>query len=202
MARQIVLVGDAECGKTALAVKVSENFFNDFYQPTSFENFQAEIPTNKGRCQVTIMDTSGRHEHTHLRELAYKDCDAVIVCFDLTYKSSLESVEAKWVPELKEHCPQVPIYIVGCKRDIMCEKTCCCGQNCCMQTEEELLSIVSRTGAVAYFECSAAEPISEDGVEPLFKIVVESSGKTKKRSILTSIKKRSKQLKKRLSIHM
>lgn len=201
MGRQIVLIGDAGCGKTALAVKVCENFFNDFYQPTSFENFQAEIPTNKGRCQLTIMDTSGCHEHTQLRELAYKECDAVIVCFDLTDESTLESVETKWVPELKEYCPQVPIYIAGCKRDIMCEKTCSCGENCCMQSEEELLSIVSRTGALAFFECSAAEAISEDGVEALFKIVAESSGK-KKKSILTSLKKRSKQLKKRLSIHM
>lgn len=202
MGRKIVIVGDSGCGKTALAVKVSQNFFNDFYQPTDFENYQAEIPTNKGRCQVTIMDTSGCHEHTHLRELAYKDCDAVIVCFDLTEESTLASVEQKWIPELRDYCPHLPIYIVGCKRDIMCDQTCtCANNNCCMQSEEDLLSIVSKTGAMAYLECSASEPISEDGVEDLFKYVVESSGK-KKKSILTSIKKRSKQFKRRLSIHM
>ncbi|XP_064402251.1 ras-like GTP-binding protein rhoA [Halichondria panicea] len=200
MDRRIVLIGDAGCGKTALAMKMSENIFNDFYQPTSFENFQAELPTNKGRCQITIMDTSGCHENTQLRKLAYKECDAVIVCFDLTDEETLTSVEKKWIPELREYCPQVPVFIAGCKRAIMCENNCCCGRNCCMQTEEELLRIVSSTGAMAFLECSAAEPISEDGVENLFKFVVESSGK-KKKSILTSIKKRSKQLKRRLSIH-
>ena len=201
MCRRIVLVGDSGCGKTALAMKISANLYNEFYQPTSFENYQAEVPTNKGRCSITIMDTSGCHSNTQLRELAYKDCDAVIVCFDLTNESSLESVERTWMPEVQQYCPQAPVYIAGCKRDAMCERECTCRASCCMQSEEQLMEIVRNTGAVAYLECSAAEVDLEDGVEELFKYVVESSGK-KKKSILTSIKKRSKQLKRRLSIHL
>ena len=201
MYKRIVLVGDSGCGKTALAVKLSENIFNDIYEPTSFENFQADVPTNKGRCHVTIMDTSGCHEHTDLRALAYKDCDAVIICFDLTEQSTLSSIEKTWMPELQRYCPGVPFYIAGCKRDAMCERVCRCGGDCCTQSEADLLEIVQRTGAVAYTECSAAESTLEDGVEDLFKYVVESSRK-KKKSILRSFKKQSKFLKKRLSIIM
>lgn len=199
MYKRIVLVGDSECGKTALAVKVSECIFNDFYEPTSFENFQAEVPTNKGLYNVTIMDTSGFHDDTELRALAYKDCDAVIICFDLTEQSTLSSIEDTWIDEVKKYCPQVPVFITGCKRDAMCDRVCTCGGNCCTQNEAELLEIVQRTGAVAYSECSAAEQSSDDGVEDLFKYVLESSNK-KKKSILSSIRKRSKLLKRRLSV--
>ena len=198
MCRRIVLVGDSGCGKTALAMKISENIYTEeFYQPTNFEHYQTEV----GNCQIKIMDTSGCPSNAELRELAYKDCDAVIVCFDLTDETTLESVEKSWIPEVKLYCPQTPIYIVGCKRDAMCERECSCDYEttCCMQSEEELMEIVSSTGAVAYLECSAAEKC-EDGVEEIFQFVVETSGK-KKKSIFASIKKRTQKLKKRLSIH-
>jgi len=201
MVRKIVLVGDSGCGKTALAIKVSENLFNQFYQPTCFESYNAEVATKKGRCNVSIMDTSGCHSLSQLREPAYKDCDAVIVCFDLTDKATLSSIEKKWVPEIKQHCPAVPVFIAGCKRDAMCERECNCGGDCCTVSEDYLLDIVSRTGAVAYLECSAAETRYEDGVEELFKFVAETSGK-KKRGILSSIKKRSKLLKRPLSLSL
>jgi len=154
--KKVVLVGDSGCGKSALAVKLTENMFLDLYEPTDFEDFQTEIRTAKGNCKLTILDTSGDHEHDHLRSLTYKNCDAVIICFDLTDRSSLASVEEFWVPELKRHCPKTSLYIVGCKSDAMCTTRCDCGYNCCTQSEKELLDIVERTGAVAYSECSAA----------------------------------------------
>jgi small GTP-binding protein len=204
MYKHIVLVGDSGCGKTALAVKLSANIFIDTYEPSSFENFQAEILTKKGKCDVSIMDTSGCHDDINLRALAYKDCSAIIVCFDLTDQSSLNSIEQTWLPELKKHCPKAPVYIAGCKRDALCEGDCKCGGDCCTQSEEDLLEMVQRTGAVAYTECSAAFS-SGDGVEDLFRYVVESSLQKKKKGsnkIISSIKKTSKNIKKRLSIVM
>ena len=39
-----------------------------------------------------------------------------LVCFSVT--ESLENVKAKWVPEVRHHCPKVPIVLVGCKADL------------------------------------------------------------------------------------
>lgn len=205
-AKKLVLVGDDGCGKTALAVKFTENFFIDGMNAAdSFDHYQREYKTRKGSCKVTLQDTSAAPEDAHHRALAYKGCDAVVVCFDLSSRASLESIERKWMRELKEHCPTTPVYIAGCKRDAMCDPdSCSCSsQDTCCSTldEKELTEIIQRTGAVAYGECSAALE-SEDCVESLFQFVLETC--TQKRlngakKIMSSIKKQSKRLKRRFS---
>ena len=200
--KNIVLVGDAGCGKSALAVKLTENMFLDYYEPTDFDNFQTEIRTAKGSCNLTILDTSGCHDQENVRALTYKDCDAVVICFDLTNEESFASVEKTWLPELKTHCRNVPFYIAGCKRDSMCTSgPCNCGKSCCTLSESKLLSIIERTGAVAYTECSAALG-EDDGVEGLFQVVIETSSQKKKSKakILSKIKKQSKNIKRRFSV--
>lgn len=201
--KKVVLVGDAGCGKSALAVKLTENLFLDVYEPTEFEDFQAEIRTSKGNCKLTILDTSGCHEFSEVRDLTYNGCDAVVICFDLTDQDSLANVEKVWVPELNSRCPNVPFYIAGCKRDAMCADTCkCTNSTCCTQDESELMEIIQRTGAVAYTECSSAAEC-EDGIEELFQVVVETSTKKKKngaKKMISKIRKQSKNIKNRLSV--
>ena len=206
--KRVVLVGDSGCGKSALAVKLTENMFLDVYEPTAFEDFQTELRTAKGNCKLTLLDTSGCHDYGNVRSLTYKGCDAVIICFDLTDSATLESVESFWLPELKTHCPNTPLYITGCKRDAMCSDSadgmgCNCGGNCCTQTEKELLDIVERTGAVAYTECSAAYNVDE-GVDGLFQVVIETCSMQKKKvgakKMMSKLKKQSKSIKRRLSV--
>lgn len=204
--KRVVLVGDDGCGKTALAVKFTENFFIDGMSSAhSFDFYQTDFKTHKGSCKVTVQDTSAAFEDAHHRALTYKGCDAVIVCFDLSNRATLESIERRWMRELKEHCPTTPVYIVGCKRDAMCNSGSCTCSRCCSDLDEkELTDIIQRTGAVAYGECSAAME-SEDGVDALFQFVLETC--TQKRlngakKIISSIKKQSKRLKRRLSFVM
>jgi small GTP-binding protein len=199
--KKIVLVGDSGCGKTALAVKLTENMFLDFHEPTQFDDYQTEIRTGKGNCKLTILDTSGCHDG-NVRSLTYRSCDAVVICFDLTDLSTLDNVEKFWLPEVKSHCPNAPIYIAGCKSDAMCENGCHCGGDCCTLNEKDLYEIIERTGAVAYTECSAALDV-DDGIEGLFQVVVETSTQKKKvgsKKMISKIKKQSRSIKNRLSV--
>ena len=193
--KRIVLIGDDGCGKTSLAVRMSQDLFVDYYSPTDFDDFSAEIQTKKGSCKLTVLDTAGRHDETEIRSLAYKGCDAVIVCFDLTDQSTLESIETHWLPEVKEHCPGVPFYFAGLKRDAMCEERCTCGGDCCTQNEEELMTIIEKAGAVAYVECSAATGAN---VEAAFQMVLDTAAVPKRKAsakkVVASLKKKSKLL--------
>jgi small GTP-binding protein len=200
--KRIVLVGDSGCGKTALAVKLAEDLFLDFHEPTQFDDYQAEIHTGRGSCQLTILDTSGSHDCGNVRSLTYKSCDAVVICFDLTDLSTLDNVKKFWLPEVQSHCPNTPIYIAGCKSDAMCESRCKCDGDCCTLNEKDLYEIIERTGAVAYTECSAALDV-DDGIEGLFRVVVETSSQRKKvgaKKMMSKIKKQSKSIKRRLSV--
>ncbi len=207
--KRVVLVGDSHCGKTALAARLSQDLFlADEYVPTDFDDFVVEVNTKLGVCQMTVLDTGGEHEDvSDVRSMAYKGCDAVIICFDLTDQSTLESVEVKWVPEVIKQCPGVSFYIAGCKRDAMCDRaadgfTCACGAKCCAQSESDLVELIERTGTVAYTECSA---LTFENVEELFQTVAEVSfGKRKNstgKKIMRSLRRKSRRLQKRLSVH-
>ena len=188
---RVALVGDAACGKTALAVKFTQNLFLDYHSPTEYvEDFSGEIDTRKGRCNLTILDTSSTNEA--VRKLAYECSNVVVVCFDLTDSETLESIESKWVPELTKTCHGVPFIIAGCKRDEMCDgpEGCDCGGTCCNLGEAELTALLSRTGASAYIDCSA---LTDDNVEAVFGVATECVNPKRRNSakrLVASIKKK------------
>ena len=98
----VALVGDAGCGKTALAVKFTLNLFMDYYHPTeSVQDFTGHVDTRNGDCKLTVLDTSSTK-----RPLSYA-CSNV--------------VKSRWLPELNTNCPAIPFIIAGCKRDEMCD---------------------------------------------------------------------------------
>lgn len=39
--------------------------------------------------------------------------DCFLLCFSISARSSYENVASKWYPEIKHHCPHVPIILVG-----------------------------------------------------------------------------------------
>ena len=44
--------------------------------------------------------------------------DVFLVCFSVASRSSFESVNAKWHPELEHHCPGAKRILVGMKADL------------------------------------------------------------------------------------
>lgn len=53
-----------------------------------------------------------------LRPLSYPGTDVFVLCFCIEYPSSFENISTYWHPELKHHCPNTPIILVGNKIDL------------------------------------------------------------------------------------
>ncbi|ROL40906.1 Rho-related GTP-binding protein RhoE [Anabarilius grahami] len=56
---KIVVVGDSQCGKTALLHVFAKDCFPENYVPTVFENYTASFEIDKQRIELSLWDTSG-----------------------------------------------------------------------------------------------------------------------------------------------
>ena len=62
---------------------------------------------------LQIWDTAGQEDYKKLRPLAYPQTDIFVILFSLVRPPTLENVENIYVPEIKEHCPDIPYILVG-----------------------------------------------------------------------------------------
>lgn len=56
-----------------------------------------------------------QEDYDRLRPLSYPGTDIFLLCYSIENRSSFENVEAKWIPEIKHFCPDVPILLAACK---------------------------------------------------------------------------------------
>lgn len=85
--------------------------------------------------------------------MSYPDTDIFLVCFSLISKRSFDNIPSRWIPELQQYCPQVPIILVGCKLDMRDDKNISHAEE--IVTTEMGQKMMETVGAVGYMECSA-----------------------------------------------
>ncbi|GMS94661.1 hypothetical protein PENTCL1PPCAC_16836 [Pristionchus entomophagus] len=179
--KKLVIVGDGACGKTCLLTVFSKDRFPDTYIPTVFESWVVDIEVDGQQVELALWDTAGQEDYDRLRPLSYPDTDVVLICFSIDSPDSFLNITEKWAPEVRHFCPDVPIVLVGNKKDLRNDS----------QTIEELQkmkeepvkveegrSISEQIGAYAYIECSAK---NKEGVREVFDKATRSTLPTKKK---------------------
>ncbi|XP_042199321.1 rho-related GTP-binding protein RhoN [Callorhinchus milii] len=184
---KIVVVGDSQCGKTALLHVFAKDCYPESYVSTVFENYTASFEIEKQRIELNMWDTSGSAYYDNVRPLAYPDADAVLICFDISRPETLDSVLKKWQCETQEFCPNAKVLVVGCKIDMRTDLNTLrelSKQRLIPVTHEQGSTLARQIGAVAYVECSSK--VSENSVRDVFHMTtlatVNKTPKNLKRS--------------------
>lgn len=167
--KKLVIVGDGACGKTCLLIVFSKDEFPEVYVPTVFENYVADTKVDDKTVELALWDTAGQEDYDRLRPLSYPDTDVILMCFSIDSPDSLENIPEKWVPEVKHFCPNVPIVLVGNKKDLRndaytIKELARTKQQPVSYQEGEQMS--HRIGAKCYIECSA---LTKENVDNVFQ---------------------------------
>ena len=97
---------------------------------------------------MTLFDTAGQEAFEQLRPMSYPDSEVILLCFSIDNKDSFDNIKEKWIPEIKQYCPKVPLILVGNKIDLRSD-------NQKSIKYEDGISMANQIGACTYLECSA-----------------------------------------------
>ncbi|CAH8449268.1 unnamed protein product [Schistosoma turkestanicum] len=155
--KKLVIVGDGACGKTCLLIVFSKDQFPEVYVPTVFENYVADIEVESKHVELALWDTAGQEDYDRLRPLSYPETDVVLLCYSIDSPDSLENISEKWAPEIKHFCPNVPIILVGNKKDLRDDEAT---KNELRRMKQEPVkhdegsAMATRIDADGFYECS------------------------------------------------
>ncbi|SCV74812.1 BQ2448_7841 [Microbotryum intermedium] len=163
--RKLVVVGDGATGKTSLLSVFSMGEFPQEYEPTIFENYVAEIRLDGKAVQLALWDTAGQESFERLRPLSYASAHVILICYAIDSPDSLENVTTKWIEEVRAHLKDVPVLLVGLKKDLRDDHQGGAAQQRCISTHEGEQT-AREIGAKAFFETSA---LLNEGVDEVFE---------------------------------
>lgn len=115
---KLVMSGDGATGKTCFLIRATTNAFPHEYVPTVFDNYHTLVHIGARTVGLSLWDTNGGEDYDRLRPLSYPQTDVFVVNFSCVSPTSFANVTSKWVPELRHHCPEVPLILHATKSDL------------------------------------------------------------------------------------
>lgn len=169
-----VLVGDSKVGKTYLVYTYIHKIYPKEYVPCFFQTYSTQVSVDSQTVTLNLGDTAGSDDYDHLRTLSYPQVNVIIICFSVSSPTSYEKVKLKWLPEVKHCCPDVPILLVGTKKDLRDDQEVLerlREQDQTTVTQEQGISMAKEIKAVKYLECAS---ITQDGLDEVFEEAVRA----------------------------
>ena len=161
---KVGMVGDSQIGKTSLMVKYVEGNFNEDYIQTLGVNFMEKtISLRVTEITFSIWDLGGQQEYLHMLPLVCNDAVALLFMFDLTRKSTLNSVKS-WYKQARTLNKVATPFLIGTKYDEFSEQTA--------EVKDEITKQVrkfAKAMKAPLIFCSASLSIN---VQKIFKIVL------------------------------
>lgn len=167
MALKIGLIGDSQIGKTSLMVKYVEGAFDEDYIQTLGVNFMdKKIQIRNTTITFSIWDLGGQKEFINMLPLVSNDAVAILFMFDLTRKSTLNSIK-EWYRQVRGFNKTAIPFLVGTKYDQFIDQS----QQDQLEITQQAKKFGSAMRAPVIF-CSTSHLIN---VQKIFKIVLSKA---------------------------
>jgi small GTP-binding protein len=116
---KIIVVGDPAVGKTSLVLRFTDRAFRRTYLPTIGVNISEKTTKVKDyNIRFIIWDIAGQTKFQIMRKHFYGGADGLLIMFDLTRPTTLNSV-VKWYEDVKSYLKKdLPGFILGNKNDL------------------------------------------------------------------------------------
>lgn len=176
-----VVVGDGAVGKSCLLISYTSNAFPSGYEPTVFDNYSTHVMVDGKPININLWDTAGQEDYDRLRPLSYPDTDVFLMCFSIISPHSFDNIKSKWYPEIRTHCKDVPVVLVGTKADLRgdsCMTAQLASKGLQMISTEEAEQRAREIGAINYMEVSA---LTQEGLLGMFNEAIRAGISHKRR---------------------
>jgi len=114
---KVGMVGDSQIGKTSLMVKYVEGSFDEDYIQTLGVNFMEKtISIRNTEITFSIWDLGGQREFVNMLPLVCNDAVAILFMFDLSRKTTLNSIK-EWYRQARGFNKSAIPFLIGTKYD-------------------------------------------------------------------------------------
>lgn len=163
---KVVILGDANVGKTSLLVRYLEKRFDDMTKSTVGATFTLKM---WGKYNIAIWDTAGQERYIGLSSFYCRNADVAIMAFDITNRESFKALMTRYVELLSMVDDFALKVVVGTKSDLLNDY-----KRQVPSSDAELfarsLNQLSAKDKAPYFETSSA---TGDNIETVFEYIVE-----------------------------
>ncbi|ODV63248.1 Rab family GTPase YPT6 [Ascoidea rubescens DSM 1968] len=159
---KIVFLGEQGVGKTSLITRFMYDTFDSQYAATIGIDFLSKtMYLDDKTIRLQLWDTAGQERFRSLIPSYIRDSNVAVVVYDISLKSSFDSID-KWVEDVKlERGPNVLITIVGNKNDLVDKR---------QVSQDEAEQKAKKLGAKIFLETSSKAGYN---VKPLFRKIAQ-----------------------------
>lgn len=164
---KVGMVGDAQIGKTSLMVKYVEGSWDEDYIQTLGVNFMEKtISIRNTEITFSIWDLGGQREFVNMLPLVCNDAVAILFMFDLTRKSTLNSIK-EWYRQGRGFNKTAIPFLIGTKYDHFV--------NFPAQDQEEISNQARRFAKAMRASLIFSSTSHSINVQKIFKIVLSKA---------------------------
>lgn len=115
---KIILIGDANVGKTSILFNYTGHHFSESYKSTiGVEYKEKKLKVNKHKVVLDIWDTSGQERFHSITKNYFRNANGILFVYDISDQKSFDSIK-NWIIDSEKFDTECQKILVGNKCDL------------------------------------------------------------------------------------